>query len=60
MTTIKFPFERQTWYTLKELSDFEEALLVARDQDKQLGDDLRLARRKRSFYSVIPIVLIPG
>lgn len=44
MIAIKFPFIRQTWYSLKELADFEGALLVARRQDKQLDADLRLER----------------
>lgn len=44
MLDIKFPFMRQKWYSLKELTDFEGALLVARRQDEQLDADLRLAR----------------
>lgn len=45
MTTIKFPFERGSWYTFKDLTVFEDILLVKRRQNKQLGDDLRLARQ---------------
>lgn len=45
MFELKFPFIRQTWYSLKELTAFENTLLVARRQDKQLDDDLRLARQ---------------
>ncbi|MCR4304185.1 MAG: hypothetical protein NUV63_08195 [Gallionella sp.] len=45
MLEIIFPFMRQSWYSLKELADFEDALLVARRQDKQLDDELRLARQ---------------
>ena len=45
MTTIKLPFERQTWYPLKEIEIFEDALLLARRQDKQLDADLRLAQQ---------------
>ena len=45
MATIKFPFERQTWYSLKELTAFENALVLARRQDNQLDADLRLARQ---------------
>jgi len=44
MFAKEFPFIRQSWYSLKELADFEDALLVARQQDKQLDADLRLAR----------------
>ena len=38
----EFPFIRRLWYSLRELADFEDALLVARRQDKQREADLRL------------------
>lgn len=44
MFAKEFPFIRQSWYSLIELADFEDALLAARRQDKQLDADLRLAR----------------
>lgn len=42
---MKFPFIRQSWYSLKALADFEVALLVARRQDQRLDADLRLASK---------------
>ena len=43
--TFHFPFVRESWYSLKELSDFEHELSLARDQDIQLNVDLRLAQK---------------
>lgn len=44
-TAFHLPFARGHWYTLKELTDFEHKLSLARDQDIQLNDDLRLAQK---------------
>jgi hypothetical protein len=52
MCAIEFPFLRQSWYTLKELADFEDALLVARRQDKQLDADLRLAPKAKPWMKL--------
>lgn len=42
--TLPFPFNRDSWYTLKNLMDFENNLLLDRRQDKQLDHSLRLAQ----------------
>lgn len=52
MSVIEFRFkrklcERDFWYTLKDLAAFEEGLLLARRQDKQLDHDLRIARKEK-------------
>lgn len=52
MCAIEFPFSRMSWYTLKELADFEDALLVARRLDKQLDADLRLAPKAKPWIKL--------
>ncbi len=44
MPAIKFPFVRESWYILKDLEVFVGLLSVARSEDKQLDDDLRLSK----------------
>ncbi|MGO8754513.1 MAG: hypothetical protein ACLQHK_04715 [Gallionellaceae bacterium] len=43
---LEFPFVRGRWYTLKDLTAFEKALLLARRQNAQLDHGLRLAQQR--------------
>ena len=45
MTEIMFPFKRECWYTLEQLTTFKKKLLLERRQDTQLDHDLRLSQQ---------------